>query len=371
MNVAAMTLSIATVEELQAAVREQPRISVRAGGTKSALTKIANVDISRLSGVIEYEPTEYTFTARAATPLNEIQGLLATHHQFMPFDPMLVRAGATIGGAIATGISGPGRFRYGGLRDFLLGVRLVNGEGDVVRGGGKVVKNAAGFDIPKLMVGSLGQFGIITEATFKVFPQPECYATLRVEHKSLEAALADLLRIATSAAEAACLDLIPSGTLLVRVGGIATALEQRVDRLRQFCRGTIQVLHRDDDLQEWDVARELSWRADKHRLVRLPVAPRDIPFIEQRLVQIGAGPRRYSVGGHLLWLCWPDNFEWSALVEILQSARRSALVVIGDCEKPLLNYSTNVFGERLLEVFDPANKFALRPMSVASNERVH
>src|SRR5690606_8123830 len=108
--------------------------------------------------------------------------------------------GATLGGTVAAGLSGPGRFRYGGVRDFLLGVRLVNGQGEVVRGGGKVVKNAAGFDIPKLLVGSLGRFGVIVELTFKVFPQPEHATTLKAHYASLDAALGGLRRVALSPA---------------------------------------------------------------------------------------------------------------------------------------------------------------------------
>ena len=92
--------------------------------------------------------------------------------QYLPFDPMLSAAGATIGGTVAAGISGPGRYRYGGIRDFLLGVQFISSDGAVINAGGKVVKNAAGFDIPKLLVGSLGRLGVMTELTFKVFPQP-------------------------------------------------------------------------------------------------------------------------------------------------------------------------------------------------------
>ena len=111
--------------------------------------------------------------------------MLAEHGQYLPFDPLLAEAGATLGGTVAAGANGPGRYRYGGLRDFILGVRYVDGEGQIVYAGGKVVKNAAGFDIPKFMVGSLGQFGALVEMTFKVFPKPEAYATLRLECASV------------------------------------------------------------------------------------------------------------------------------------------------------------------------------------------
>ena len=167
----------ANVPEIQQALLDLPQVKVTAGGTKNALSADANLSLAPLAGVSEYQPSEYTFTAKAATRLSEIESMLAEHGQYLPFDPPLVDAGATLGGTVAAGLSGPNRFRYGGVRDFILGVQLVNGEGELVNGGGKVVKNAAGFDIPKLMVGSLGSFGVMTELTFKVFPAPAATAT--------------------------------------------------------------------------------------------------------------------------------------------------------------------------------------------------
>ena len=106
-----------------------------------------------LNGVLEYEPSEFTFTALAGTPVRDIAAILAERGQYLPFDPMLVGAGSTLGGTVASGLSGPGRFRFGGLRDFILGVRFVDGGGRLLRLGGKVVKNSAGFDVPKFFVG--------------------------------------------------------------------------------------------------------------------------------------------------------------------------------------------------------------------------
>ena len=145
----------ANIEELQDFVRASQNIRVCGAGTKPALSAGANVSTSGMSGILEYEPSEYTFTALAGTPLSEIRDALAENGQLFPFDPPLVEAGATLGGTTASGLSGPGRFRYGGIRDFILGVKMVTGEGRAVFGGGKVVKNAAGFDIPKLVTAVL------------------------------------------------------------------------------------------------------------------------------------------------------------------------------------------------------------------------
>jgi glycolate oxidase FAD binding subunit len=170
-----------TIEELQEIVRQSPRVHVRGGGTKSALSSGAGVSMEKLTGVIEYDPSEFTFTARGGTPVREVETLLSGSGQYLPFDPVWVDQGATLGGTIASGLSGSGRFRYGGVRDFILGLQFVTGDGESHAGGGRVVKNAAGFDFPKLMVGSRGSMGIITQVTFKVFPRPQRYATVRVK----------------------------------------------------------------------------------------------------------------------------------------------------------------------------------------------
>ena len=152
-----------SIAEIQQALTSLEHLHVAGGGTKPALSGGANLSTRALAGVLEYEPSEYTMTALAGTPLREIADRLHENKQFMPFDPPLLAAGATLGGTVASGGSGSGRVRYGGLRDFLLGVRIVTGGGRVVFGGGKVVKNAAGFDIPKLMVGGLGTMAVLVE----------------------------------------------------------------------------------------------------------------------------------------------------------------------------------------------------------------
>ena len=183
----------ATIAELQDFTRSQSqpqgvaRLAARGGEQAGPICRDGSslVETGGLSGLLEYEPQEFTFTALAGTPLAEIEQALSAHGQFLPFDPPLVQAGATLGGCVASGLSGPGRYRYGGLRDFLLGVRFVDWQGQLVSSGGKVVKNAAGFDLPKLMIGSLGQYGILAELSFKVFPRPEAYATLQIAYPSL------------------------------------------------------------------------------------------------------------------------------------------------------------------------------------------
>lgn len=177
-------MSPATLEELVAAVRAHPRVLPVGAGTKSRLAAaspgVTPVSTRALRGIVEYEPDEFTFTAWAGTPLTELAAVLAERGQYLPFDPPLAAAGATLGGTVAAGLSGPGRWRFGGVRDFILGARFVDGEGRVLRVGGKVVKNAAGFDLPKFFVGSAGCCGVLAELTFKVFPRPAATRTLRL-----------------------------------------------------------------------------------------------------------------------------------------------------------------------------------------------
>ncbi len=180
-----------SVAELAAAVRAAPRVIVVGAGTKPRLSEVrpefTRISTAQLTGIVEYEPSEFTFTALAGTPLKDIVAALSLSGQYLPFDPMLAHVGSTIGGAICGGLSGPGRFRFGGLRDFILGVQFVDGEGRLLRLGGKVVKNAAGFDVPKFFIGTAGRFGALAEVTFKVFPKPAAMRTLRLEAKDATA----------------------------------------------------------------------------------------------------------------------------------------------------------------------------------------
>ncbi len=216
--------------ELTDLVRTTPRVLAVGARTKprlSAATNATLVDMRSLAGIVEYQPSEYTLTVRAGTPLAEINAALAAHGQYLPFDPPFAAAGATIGGTVAANLSGPGRFRYGGIRDFILGVTCIDGTGRVIRAGGKVVKNAAGFDLPKFLVGSLGRLGIITELTFKVFPRPAATCTRRLTFDSHEDAIAQLAALARSRFEPDALDYLPTErTLLVRLAGPVESIAQ-------------------------------------------------------------------------------------------------------------------------------------------------
>lgn len=363
-----MSLQPTTPAEVQTAVKTYPRLLPRGGGSKPALsTPSANVeslDLSGLSGIIEYQPQEFTFTALAGTPLAEVETLLNQQGQYLPFDPILVQHGATLGGAVAAGTSGPGRYRYGGIRDFLLGVQFVDGRGELIRGGGKVVKNAAGFDFPKLMVGSLGRLGVLVELTFKVFPSPATYTTLHLTYNGLHEALTALYRLMCASLDLEALDLEPPGGLWIRLGGLPEVLPPRLDRLREFLgvdRDVGEVHEGEEETAFWQQVREFEWLSEGCSLVKIPLTPARIPALEEYFLQTDAR-RRYSVGGNILWLAWPESL--SALETILTEQNLTGLVLMGPPDPARLSQSPwlgrqpgGAFSRRVKGALDPDGRF--------------
>jgi glycolate oxidase FAD binding subunit len=138
------------------------------------------LDCRPYAGIIDYEPTELVITARCGTPLAEIEAALAQQRQMLAFEPPHFGPQATLGGMIATGLSGPRRQAVGAVRDFVLGCVLMNGEGKVLHFGGQVMKNVAGYDVSRLLAGSLGTLGLLLEVSLKVLPQPSVEITLRL-----------------------------------------------------------------------------------------------------------------------------------------------------------------------------------------------
>jgi len=351
-----------TVADLQAAVRDCVHVLPRGAGTKSALSSASDgfmpLDLTGLSGIVEYQPAEFTFTALAGTRASEVAGVLAEHGQYLPCDPLLVEAGATLGGTVAAGANGPGRYRHGGLRDFILGVRYVDAEGRLIAAGGKVVKNAAGFDIPKLMVGSLGQFGVLVELTFKVFPRPEAHATLRLDLSSLAEGVTALIRLTAAPLDLDSVDLAPTGkgaALWVRLAGLADALPARIERLRQLLGGG-EPMAEADEARFWRDARELAWVPAGWSLIKVPVTPKKILKLEQDIPTDAL--RRYSVAGQVAWIATPDA---AGLDATLARNDLSGLVLIGPASKVRLGVQPGEpFERRIKQALDPLGRFPSR-----------
>ena len=170
--------------EIQQAVREAAAagtaLRISGGDTKAFYGRAATgepLDVSAHRGIVSYEPTELVITARAGTPLKEIETTLAGSGQMLPFEPPYFGESATLGGAVACGLSGPVRPYAGSVRDFVLGVACINGKGEHLSFGGQVMKNVAGYDVSRLMVGAMGTLGVLLEVSLKVLPRPACELT--------------------------------------------------------------------------------------------------------------------------------------------------------------------------------------------------
>ncbi len=169
-------------ETIRSAATRRAPLRIRGSGSKDFYGLHLDGDIldtRAYSGIVEYEATELVFTARAGTPLREVQEALAENGQTLPFEPPHFGPDATFGGCIAAGFSGPRRAYQGSARDFVLGVRMLNSSGEDLRFGGQVMKNVAGYDVSRLMAGSFGTLGLVLEISVKVLPGPEVEQTLQ------------------------------------------------------------------------------------------------------------------------------------------------------------------------------------------------
>ena len=358
-NGAQTTLRPGSFREVQQAVADHARIRPRGGGTKPALSRppegIASLDLSGLSGIVEYEPEEYTFTALAGTPVIEVQERLAQEGQYLPFDPVLVRAGATLAGTVAAGTGGSGRYRYGGIRDFLLGIRFVSGRAELVRGGSRVVKNAAGFDLPKLMVGSLGRLGVLVEMTFKVFPLAQRWLTLEAELPDLSQALDAIRRLRAAPLDLAAVDMEPPGRLQVRVGGRSESVGARLERVRELVGGGVE-LQGQEEQYHWDAVREFDWVPADWNLMKVPMTTSRIAGLEESLMPL-PHRTRYCAGGSLAWLAWSGPLDPADLA--LANLDLTGLVIRGngDVSRPG-RAQDRVFSRKIQEALDPDGRFS-------------
>ena len=256
---------------LQAHVREAAAnaspLAIRAGNTKSHLVgrycHARPLDVGDHRGVIDYQPDELVISARAGTPLPELESVLAEHNQVLPFEPPRYGGRATLGGTLACNLSGPARPWLGSVRDAVLGVQLINGEAQVLNVGGKVMKNVAGYDVSRLQAGALGTLGVITQIHLKVLPRAQATQTLAYEMTASQA----LETMCSRAREprpltGACW---VNNRLFLRLAGAASAVRHTASQW-----GGEQL---DDEI--WSQLREMShpFFAGKAPLWRLSTAP--------------------------------------------------------------------------------------------------
>jgi glycolate oxidase FAD binding subunit len=171
-------------EQIQSAITNRQTLKITGGDTKSWYgdpSKGEVLNTNHFKGILDYQPEELVITVRSGTPLAEVEQVLASKNQYFPFEPPHFGPNATIGGMIAAGLAGPGRGQYGSLRDFVLGVNIMDGLGQTLSFGGKVMKNVAGYDVSRLMPGSLGTLALLLDVSIKVLPRPTKTMTLKFQ----------------------------------------------------------------------------------------------------------------------------------------------------------------------------------------------
>lgn len=354
---------ITSAEAACETIREGRRFTIWGSGSKGSLRAPAEeaqpLDIRRMAGMVEYDPGEFTFTARAGTPLSEIVSTLAASGQYLPFDPMLTGRGATLGGCIASGLSGPGRYRYGGVRDFIIGVRFVDGGGRLIRGGGKVVKNAAGFDFPKLMVGACGRLGLLTEATFKVFPKPQATLTAMVKLPLITKAVQVVSQLSRLPLDLDALELMPPGEIVLRIAGDAEALPARLESIRKATGLPWGKLSEKAAAEMWQALTQMEWVEGFTSRVRVPLTPDRVMALDGFLDPYDV-TRLYSVGCNLAWIAWPPTLKIELLHQQLTRLKLSGQQLDGLPVRLGINRAQTV--ENIIkQALDPEMKFGPLP----------
>ncbi|HYG91791.1 MAG TPA: FAD-binding protein [Azospirillum sp.] len=349
-------------DTVQWALSNGEPMEVLGAGTKRRLGRPVQaayaLDLSALSGVVAYEPEELVLTVKAGTPLAEVLPMLAERHQHFAFEPQdlgplygLAPDGGTVGGMMAAALAGPRRIQAGSARDHFLGVEGVSGRGEIYKGGGKVVKNVTGYDLPKLMAGSMGTLTAMTEVTLKVLPAPEDVRTLILAGRDDAAAVRALTLAMQSPHEVSGAAHLPvrvaarSGVAPVAGGGVSVtavrlegfgpSVAARVAALKDEL-GADAVLDRDESLALWREIRDVAFYCplpnppplrgggdlgtaaadplsreagegwgggtDSRLVWKFSVAPSDGPRVAAAIRRMAEADVYFDWGGGLLWV---------------------------------------------------------------------
>ncbi|MGB3280782.1 MAG: FAD-binding protein [Pseudorhodobacter sp.] len=270
----------------------------------------AQLETTGLSGISLYEPGALTLVAGAGTALSEVEAELARGGQRLPFEVpdlrgLLGRSGAsTIGGVVAANASGPRRIQAGACRDSLIGVRLVDGAGTIIKNGGRVMKNVTGYDLVKLMAGAHGTLGVLTEVAFKVLPRPETEASLIRDGLDPQAAVAAMSAGLGSPYEVTGAGYI-GGQVRLRIEGMAGSVAYRQGALAKLLGAGWQVVEAAASAALWAELRDVTPFVGKPGAVwRISVKPSDMPRV---LARLGAGQSFCDWGGGLIWALVPEE----------------------------------------------------------------
>ncbi|HEX7753201.1 MAG TPA: FAD-binding protein [Novosphingobium sp.] len=325
-----------TAEQLREIVAEAGAtgraLEARGGGSKREIgapgraTQV--VELGALSGVIDYEPSELVLTALPATPLVEIEALLAARGQMLAFEPWdhgplfgRPAGAATIGGVVAAGVAGPRRVSAGSARDHLLGFTAVSGRGEAFKGGGKVVKNVTGYDTAKVIAGSWGQLAIMTELTLKVVPRPRATTTVALRGLSASAAIVAAAKaLGSRCSPAAAAHFSPTAqtpaVTAIRLEGFRESVDLRAMQLRDVLVDFADAVPLDEDEAEdlWASAREVRPLAAAEALWRVHVAPSRAAALTDALERLDA-QWFADWAGALVWVGAPASADVRTPVE--------------------------------------------------------
>ncbi|MEL6242906.1 MAG: FAD-binding protein [Pseudomonadota bacterium] len=301
----------ATESELAAAIKgANGPLSIVGGGTRMLKPAGgASLETSGLSGITLYEPGALTLVARAGTTLDEIEAALEAENQRLAFEPprlasVLGRQGkSTIGGIVAANASGPRRIQAGACRDYALGVRFVDGAGTVVKNGGRVMKNVTGYDLVKLMAGSWGTLGVLSEVGLKVMPKPETAATLSLHGLSPTDAIAAMSRALGSPFDVTGAAHLPAeAKTLVRIEGFADSVAYRTEQLSGLLRSFGEIGQADNAI--WNNVRDLKpFVGTNSDIWRVSVRPSDGAAVVAALPE--DADWFFDWGGGLVWVACP------------------------------------------------------------------
>ena len=303
-------------------------VEITGGGTKAGLGRresdsLPRLDASALDQLVSYEPGELVLVVQPGMRLSAVEELLAGENQHLAFEPPHWGEGATVGGTVACGLSGPRRFKVGAARDFVLGIELVDGRGERIRAGGRVVKNVTGYDVSRALTGSFGTLGVLTEICLKLWPRPETQATLVVDGCDRVDALALMLAWAALPLEITGLAYLPEGgspvgRLLGRIEGPEPAVTAQLRRLVEGTAGPISEFGEAESVHVWKQLRELELfqpGADEE-LWRFSLAPAHALRLVEQLETHDLLRYGLDWGGGQVWALFPARVAASSLHRI-------------------------------------------------------
>ncbi|MBN9026347.1 MAG: FAD-binding protein, partial [Rhizobiales bacterium] len=331
--------------EIEAIVHEAAQsrsaLAIHGGGTRPIGRPVhaeRALSTQLLTGITLYEPSELVISARAGTPLSEIQETLAANRQRLPFEPIDYRqllgghGTPTIGGMTASNSSGPRRIHAGAARDSLIGVRATTGRGETIKTGGRVMKNVTGYDFVKRLAGSWGTLGVLTEVTYKLVPEAETERTLLLSGLSSERGVAALTAAlgtpfeVTAAAHLPATDGMPARTLL-RLEGFEASVRYRSERLDQVLKpfGNFDIIAAEASRVLWKGIRDVEALEVPHEAAiwRISVRPTDGPKVGDALAAALGSRLVYDWGGGLVWASAPGEGDGGAAVV------RAAVTAVG------------------------------------------